>query len=86
MQLPVWPRQNDMARFAVILVHSTSHAIHAERVLKRADLEVKLIPTPRGLSSDCGSALRIAAEDQTSVESLLVQARVAIDRIEPLEG
>jgi len=74
-----------MSKFAVILVHSTSHAIHAERVLRRAGFTVKLIPTPRDLSSDCGSALRITVEDQSAIELLLAESRVAIDRIEPLD-
>ena len=66
----------------MILVHSTSHAIHAERVLKRAKLAVKLIPTPRHLSSDCGSALRIKLRDRAASEEALREAGVPIDRIE----
>ena len=74
-----------MGRFAVILVHSTSHAIHAERVLKRAGIEVRLIPTPRHLSSDCGSALRFELTAQAECERLLADARVPIDRLELLD-
>ena len=74
-----------MSAFAVILVHSTSHAIQAERVLKRAGLVVKLIPTPRHLSSDCGSAVRIAAADRRQSEQALAAAGVPVDRIEALE-
>jgi hypothetical protein len=74
-----------MSEFAVILVHSTSHAIHAERVLKRAGLTVKLVPTPRHLSSDCGSALRISAKDQAASEQTLSDLGVPIDRIERLD-
>jgi len=73
-----------MDRFAVILVHSTSHAIYAERVLNDAGLVIKLVPTPRHLSSDCGSAVRIAAKDSSTAERLLGKSRVPIDRIEPL--
>ena len=73
-----------MAGFAVILVHSTSHAVHVERILRRANVAVKLIPTPRHLSSDCGSAVRIAAEDQDRCEQLLGDAAL-IDRIELLD-
>ncbi len=75
-----------MFEFAVILVHSTSHAIQAERVLGRAGLVAKLIPTPRHLSSDCGSAVRIAAGDRAAVEQSLRAAQVSIDRIELLDG
>ena len=74
-----------MNTFAVILVYSTSHAIQAERVLRKAGLPVKLIPTPRHLSSDCGSAVRIAAQDRTASERVLGKAGVALDRIEPLD-
>jgi hypothetical protein len=74
-----------MAQFAVILVHSTSHAIQAERVLKRARLSAKLIPTPRHLSSDCGSAVRIKAGDRAWGEQVLSEAGVPIDRIETLD-
>ncbi|MDY7107953.1 MAG: DUF3343 domain-containing protein [Planctomycetota bacterium] len=75
-----------MSNFAVIMVHTTSDAIHAERVLRRAGLAAKLIPTPRRLSSDCGSAVRISADDHGEAERLLRGAQVAIDRIEPLEA
>ena len=74
-----------MADFAVVLVHSTSHAIQAERVLSRANLEAKLIPTPRHLSSDCGSAIRINAEQQAASEQALGEAGVPIERIVALE-
>ena len=74
-----------MERFAVILVHSTSHAIHAERVLKRAGVAVKLIPTPRHLSSDCGSAVRIDVKTREECEVLLADSSVSIDRIEMLD-
>jgi len=73
-----------MSRFAVILVHSTSHAVRAERLLKRAGLSVRLIPTPRRLSSDCGSAVRIELSDRARVERLLAEAGLEVDRIEPL--
>ena len=74
-----------MSAFAVILVHTTSHAIQAERVLKRASLEVKLVPTPRYLSSDCGSAVRISAAQQADSLRALQEAGIPVDRIEPLE-
>lgn len=73
-----------MADAVVILFHSTSHAIHAERVLQRAGLSATLVPTPRHLSSDCGSALRISPAEQSRAEELLAAAGVPLDRIEPL--
>jgi len=60
----------------------------ARTVFSSADPEappVKLIPTPRHLSSDCGSAVRVAGSDGSEAERLLREAGVAIDRIEPLD-
>jgi hypothetical protein len=74
-----------MSGFAVILVHSTSHAIQAERVLARSGLTVRLIPTPRHLSSDCGSAVRIAAVDRDRAEAALAEVDLPLDRIEILD-
>ncbi len=75
-----------MTAWAVILFHSTSHAIAAERVLKRSGLEVRLIPTPRHLSSDCGSAAQVAAADRDACARALQAAGVPIERIEPLDA
>ena len=69
-----------MSRYAVILVPTTSHAIQAERVLKRAGLDAKLIPTPRHLSSDCGSAVRIAASDRETCAATQRPERAGMTR------
>ncbi len=73
-----------MADFAVILVHTTSHAVYAERVLKQASIAATMIPTPRHLSSDCGSAVRIPAGDRAAAEEALRAAGVDFERIEVL--
>lgn len=52
--------------------------MQAESVLARAKLPVKLIPTPRDLSSDCGIALRFDWCQNDQVRALLNKARVEI--------
>ena len=47
-----------MSEFGVALCPTTSAALRAEKLLQRAGLKVKLIPTPREFSSDCGMAVR----------------------------
>lgn len=74
-----------MTEYAAILVHSTGHAVQVQRLLKQAGLEVKLIPTPRHLSSDCGSAVRICAANREYARKLIAGAGVEFDRIEDLE-
>ena len=75
-----------MKNYGVALFHNSSSAMQAEAVLGRAGMIVKLIPTPRHLSSDCGVALRFDADRQSQVERLLAGARVEITGIYPLAG
>ncbi len=49
-------RQN---QYAVILVHSTSHAMRIEKLLQEKGIACKMIPVPRHISSDCGVCVRI---------------------------
>ena len=60
----------------VVLFHTTSSALRAEKILQKNGLTVKLIPTPRELSSDCGIALRFEWDDREQVAAGLVTARV----------
>lgn len=57
--------------YSVILVRSISQAIHIEGVLKENGITIKLIPVPRHLNSDCGSAVRISKADRESCEGIL---------------
>jgi len=73
--------------YAVILFHSTQGAIKAERVLVRAGFSsIKLIPTPRQLSSDCGTALRSAWSDAEAVVAALQKAHVEYESIHKVEA
>lgn len=60
----------------IVLFHTTTSALRAEKLLQNIGLTVKLIPTPRQLSSDCGIALRFDPADQAKVERCLAEAGV----------
>ncbi len=75
-----------MDKFGVVLFHTSSSAMQAEAVLLRAKLDVKLIPTPRELSSDCGLSLRFDWECHEDVESLLLKMHVETAGIHQLGG
>jgi hypothetical protein len=68
------------AAHSIILFKSVSHAMHAEKLLKTAGIEIKLIPIPRHLSSDCGVCLRFETGARPAVEHALAN-RVDFDRI-----
>ncbi len=67
--------------YAVILVHSTSHALRAEKVLQEAGIGCKLIPVPRQLSSDCGVCVRIGRADQEAALRALDAVQVEIEQV-----
>lgn len=67
--------------YAVVLFHSTQGAIKAERVLLQAGFAVRLVPTPRQFSSDCGTALRCAWVDADAVCSTLKAEAAEYDSV-----
>ena len=72
-------------KYAVVLVYSTSYAIRAERVLHLTEIETKLVPVPRHLSSNCGVCVRIHQADREAADQALAQAGVEIEGIFDLE-
>lgn len=59
------------ADWGVLLFPSVSHALRAETLVRRVGIACKLIPTPRQLSSDCGTALRFPWDEREKVQALL---------------
>ena len=72
-------------RYGVILFHTTSSVMRAEKLLKRAGHNIKLIPTPRQFSSDCGISLRFEWPGHEEIVSLLEEANVEYDVIHEME-
>ncbi|PWH16141.1 MAG: hypothetical protein DDG60_04635 [Anaerolineae bacterium] len=60
----------------IVLFHTTTSALRAEKILQKAGLSVKLIPTPRELSSDCGIALQFELPARDQIEAILIAAGV----------
>lgn len=70
-----------MVEYSVALFYSASYALRAEKVLQEAGIRVKMIPTPRQLSSDCGMALRFDRADEGHVARVLAEHKVPINGI-----
>lgn len=73
-----------MEGYGVVLFPSTSAALRSERILQQAGLEIRLIPVPRELSSNCGIAVRFLWNDRERVEQALAAAKVDIEGVYPL--
>jgi len=70
----------------VVLFHTTSAALRAEKVAAKGGLSAKLIPTPRHLSSDCGISLCFDWPDKEKLAQALEAAKVPTAGIYPFEG
>jgi hypothetical protein len=73
-----------MMEHGVVLFYTTSSAIQAEKLTGKFGLTVRLVPTPRQFSSDCGISLRFAWSDFAKVEDLLKKGQVEVKAIHQL--
>jgi hypothetical protein len=71
--------------YGVVLFHTNSAVLRAEKILLREGFTIKLIPVPRHLSSDCGIALRFERSGETRIREVLETAGVPIDSIHNLD-
>jgi hypothetical protein len=70
-----------MKNYGVVLFYTSSSAMRAEKVLGQNGLTVKLVPTPRELSSDCGVALRFNSEKIDNVNLFLNQFSIEFQSV-----
>ncbi len=62
----------------VILFHTTNHAFRAEKILREADIDCRMVPVPRHLSSDCGMCARISSADADGAREALSGSKVEV--------
>ena len=74
-----------MTQYGVVLFHTTSAVMRAEKLLMKERYSMKLIPTPRQFSSDCGIALRFDWNQSEQVKAALDEAKVEFDAIHFLD-
>ncbi len=64
-------RETEVTKHLVLLFDSATQVFLAEKLLKQAALEHKVIPTPREISSDCGLSIRIPQQAFERVREVL---------------
>ena len=72
--------------YSVVVFHSTHAMFRLKKELDRLGVAVEAIPTPRHLSSDCGSALRFSTLQQDIVRSAVSDGQLEIQGIHELDG
>ena len=73
-----------MVTHVVVLVENSSHAIQVKKILIEHGIDARLIPTPRSLSSNCGSAVRILEKDWIDAKKALEENDASYSQIVPL--
>lgn len=53
-----------------VLVFTTSSAFESEAILKDLGITIKLVPTPREFSSDCGISVYFEAKDKAELAQI----------------
>lgn len=69
---------------SVILLHATSHALRAEKLIRSAGISCRLIPVPRHLSSDCGVCVRIKQSNREKAIDILEEANLEYEGVHDL--
>ncbi len=75
-----------MERDGILIFHSIHRVMRAEKELKAAGLDVRLLPVPRQLSSDCGLSLGFCFEHRARVEAELEAAGCVAEEVYRLEA
>jgi len=75
-----------VSAYGVALFHTTAMALRAEKILQEGGLDVRSIPTPRELSSDCGIAVRFPWDQAARARELMEAAHVETAGIHPLSA
>lgn len=65
----------------VAIFNSVHKVMKAEKLLKKENIPMLLIPAPRSLSSDCGLAIRYASADRQRIEAILSAAALLPEEI-----
>jgi hypothetical protein len=63
----------------LITFYSAFHAVRGEALLVRCGMRVRLVPTPREISSSCGVALQLACDDIPRALEVLAAGRVEVE-------
>ena len=71
--------------YCVVTFDITQHSLIFEKILKKNNLGVKLMPVPRELSASCGSAAYVMCEDKEKILDICKRDEIPIDQFHEIE-
>ncbi|NLF46350.1 MAG: DUF3343 domain-containing protein [Syntrophomonadaceae bacterium] len=75
----------NLKEYGVITFHSTSHALKAEKTLKKKQREIMVVPTLREISSSCGLSLKFRPQLLPAIYGDLLADQIPMDGIYSVE-
>jgi hypothetical protein len=72
-------------KLGVVILPTTTAVMQAEKALLKAGFEIKIVPTPREFSTDCGIAIRFDWKNVEKIRQTLASQAIVISAIHPLE-
>ncbi len=80
------PSGERVERDGVLIFHSIHRVMRAEKILKGAGVDARLVPVPRQLSSDCGLALVFPLTQRSAVQEELEGAGCLFEELHAARG
>lgn len=72
--------------YCVITFHVTQHALIFESIMMDNGIETKLMPTPRQVSTSCGTSARVPCELESKILELCKIEDIPIDDFHKIES
>ncbi|SDY95225.1 Protein of unknown function [Proteiniborus ethanoligenes] len=67
--------------YCIVTFHTTNHALNFEKAMKEKDIDVKLMPVPRQVSSSCGTAAQFPCSMKREIVNICGEKHIEIDEI-----
>lgn len=74
-------RRYNMKQYNYMTFKSVSYAMKAEAALKKCDIQYKIIPVPRSISSSCGLCVRFYSDDIDRLKSIISNDSLVYEKI-----
>lgn len=70
-----------MDQYGYITFKSVSYAMKFETVIKKFNINIKIIPVPRSISSSCGLCVRFNLADNDELQNIINKHKLEYSRI-----
>ena len=72
--------------YCIVTFHVTQHALIFENLMMDNGIETKLMPTPRQVSTSCGTSARVSCELKSKILSLCTIEDIPIEDFHEIES